>query len=1148
MSGFLGLMCALVARGTVVAGFRVESLIGEGAMGSVYLAERIDGGEHIALKLLLPELARDERFRQRFLRESQVATSLDHPHIVPTLTSGEHGGRLYLVMTYIDGADLRHLLRREGRLEPHRALDLIDQVARALDVAHAAGLVHRDVKPGNILVASTDEREHAYVCDFGLARHVSSVSSLTSERGFVGTIDYVSPEQIEGTPIDGRADVYSLGCVLYECLAGERPFDRETELSVLFAHLNEPPAPLSDFRPELPGTLDSVFDKALAKAPKDRYSTCTDLADAARAALEGKTVTGRRRSRPILAAAAVALIAVAAAAGALLETRGPSTRAHSAASMDSVRLRPHGLSLINVRTRQVVARFGLGKQGRFGTTPWDVAFYRGSAWVLVGGVQQLDRINVATRTVTRVLALPWAPGSRIAVGGGSIWLTQDGGSEVMRVDAQNGNVTGRFTVAGQGPGIAYGAGSLWLARGQSVARVDPKSGRVLRRITLADAVNWLAYADGAVWAASGGSGVVVRIDPVENRITATQRLRGWLSDLTVGGGFVWASIVPDGTIFELSEQDLSVQKTTVSGPDPERIYFGGGRLWITNSEAHTVSALDPDTGGRSELATVSAPSVVRYSGGLLWTGSAPTPLPLPPIAGQELRISTPQIFTDADPSTGRPTRQNVQLFYATCANLLDYPDSIGAEGARLRPELATAMPKLSPDGRTYTFRVRQGVRFSPPSNELVTPTTFRHTIERALSPRLQAPWGLPFASDIVGVPAYRAGKAAHISGISVRGNSLSITLQRPSGDFLNGISMFFFCPVPLSEPVVPGGLTGAIPSLGPYYVKSMTDSRTVLLRNPNYAGTRPRRSARIVYTFGTPTSRAVALTDAGQIDLLPYDFDIYSPLAPGGVLDRRYGPGSPAANRGAQRYFLEPMPVVDAVVFNANRPLFRNVRLRRAVSYALDRPALAAVVRHVPDDQLIPPAVRGFPAGRIFPLNRPNLRTARRLAGHGNRHAVLFAATCSTGTSDIGDVLRSDLAKIDIKVAIVLSDACPGRYDRTTERADLLLFAYGGNTLELDPEPFLHQVLASGVYGAALGPGLWSSPSFRKRVDRAGTLKGLPRIEAFRVLDDELMRAAPIAVFASRVYGEYVSPRVGCEVLQGRYGLLDLGALCVHKH
>ena len=1004
------------------------------------------------------------------------------------------------------------------------------------------------MKPGNILVSTANEREHAYVCDFGLARHVSSVSSLTSERGFVGTIDYVSPEQIEGAPIDGRADVYSLGCVLYECLAGERPFDRETDLSVLFAHLNEPPAPLSDFRPDLPGALDSVFDTALAKAPADRYSTCADLVAAARAALEGKAVLRRTpRRRRFVAAAAAVIAAAVVGAVAFLVLRGTSAPAHPRASRDSVSLGPNALSLIDARTRRVVARVGLGKQGQFGTTPWDVAFYRGSAWVLAGGVQRLERVDLATHKVNLVVSVPWSPGSRVAVGAGSIWLTQDGGSNVMRIDAENGKVLDRFAVSGQGGGIAYGAGSLWLARGQGVARVDPKSGRVLRRIALADAVNWVVYADGAVWAASGGSGVVVRIDPVENRITATQRLRGWLSDLAVGGGFVWASIVPDGTIFELSEQDLSVQKTSASGPDPEGISFGGGSLWITNSEAHTVSRLDPDTGARSELATGSAPSVVRYDRGLLWTGTAPAPLPLPPVGGQELRISMPQIFIDADPSTARPTRQNVQLFYSTCANLLDYPDSAGADGARLRPELAAAMPKLSPDGRTYTFRVRQGIRFSPPSNELVTAATFRHTIERALSPKLQAPFGLSFASDIVGVSAYRDGKAAHISGISASGNSLSITLRRPSGAFLERISMFYFCPVPLSEPVVPSGLTGPIPSLGPYYDSSITDNRTVLLRNPNYAGDRPRRSARIVYTFGTPTSRAVALTDAGKIDLLPYDFDLYSPLAPGGLLDRRYGPGSSAAKRGAQRYFLEPMPVVDAVVFNTNRPLFRNARLRRAVSYALDRPALAAVVRHVPDDQLIPPAVRGFPAGRIFPVNRSDLRTARRLAGHRRRQAVLYAATCSTGTSDLGDVLRADLARIGIEVSIVHSDGCPTRYDRTTERADLLTATYGGNTLELDPEPFFHEVLATGVYGSALGPGPWSNPSFRQRVDRAGALHGQPRIEAFRALDDELMRAAPIAVFASRVYGEYVSPRVGCEVLQGRYGLVDLGALCVRK-
>jgi len=210
--------------GTLLAGFRVETLIGEGAMGRVYLAWDSQRGERVALKLLSPELASDERFRARFLRESQLAASLQHAHIVKTIASGEEEGQLYLAMAYVEGSDLRELLRAEGRLQPDRTLSLLSQVAEALDSAHAAGLVHRDVKPGNILLSQEQTGEQAYLCDFGLARHVSSVSSLTGERGFVGTIDYVPPEQIEGASLDGRADLYSLGCVLYECLAGERPF------------------------------------------------------------------------------------------------------------------------------------------------------------------------------------------------------------------------------------------------------------------------------------------------------------------------------------------------------------------------------------------------------------------------------------------------------------------------------------------------------------------------------------------------------------------------------------------------------------------------------------------------------------------------------------------------------------------------------------------------------------------------------------------------------------------------------------------------------------------------------------------------------------------------------------------------------------
>ena len=269
----------------------------------------------------------------------------------------------------------------------------------------------------------------------------------------------------------------------------------------------------------------------------------------------------------------------------------------------------------------------------------------------------------------------------------------------------------------------------------------------------------------------------------------------------------------------------------------------------------------------------------------------------------------------------------------------------------------------------------------------MTASTIRYTFERALSPKLEDPPAAPFVSDLVGLAAFRAGNASHISGIAVRGDTISFTLTRPAGNFLDRISRHYFCPVPLGFPIVPDGLTGPIPSAGPYYPQSMNDNREVLLRNPNYHGDRPRNAVRIVYSYGTPTAQAISQVDAGEIDLLVGDFDRYSPLAHGSTLDRLYGP---EARYGQQRYFLEQVPFLHELVFNTNRPLFGDVRLRRAVSYSLDRPALAAVRAEAPADQIVPAGVRGFPAGAAYPISGPDLTTARHLAGKRVRHAVLY--------------------------------------------------------------------------------------------------------------------------------------------------------------
>ncbi len=284
-------MIGALAPGGTFAGYRIEALVGRGGMGVVYRATDLSLERPVALKLITPELARDARFRARFLREPRLAAALDHPNVVPIYEAGEREGQLYLAMRYVSGSDLRTTLEREGSLTPQRALPILEQIAGALDAAHRRGLVHRDVKPANMLL---DEDGHAYLTDFGVTKQVGGSSTDTGTA--VGTLDYLAPEQIRGDAVDGRTDCYALGCVLYECLAGKPPFRRETEGRTLWAHMQEEPPPL----PSLPA-FDPVMGKALAKDPDERYGTCIELIQAAREPTQGaSTVLPRERRLPSL--------------------------------------------------------------------------------------------------------------------------------------------------------------------------------------------------------------------------------------------------------------------------------------------------------------------------------------------------------------------------------------------------------------------------------------------------------------------------------------------------------------------------------------------------------------------------------------------------------------------------------------------------------------------------------------------------------------------------------------------------------------------------------------------------------------------------------------------------------------------------------
>ncbi|MFV8185175.1 serine/threonine-protein kinase [Streptomyces sp. AF1B] len=271
--------------GRQVAGYRIEREIGRGGMAVVYRARDLRLERTVALKLLAPELARNDTFRLRFTHESRAAAAIDHPHIVPVFEAGETDGILYIAMRYVEGSDLRHLLDRRGPLAPAAVLRIAAQIASALDAAHEHGLVHRDVKPGNILVArgtDSDHPEHAYLTDFGLTKKSLSLTGFTSVGQFVGTLDYVAPEQIAGRPVDGRCDVYGLACVVYECLTGRPPFRRDDDMALLWAHQYDRPPPPTELRPDLPPESDAVLTKALAKNPEDRHSSCRAFTTALR--------------------------------------------------------------------------------------------------------------------------------------------------------------------------------------------------------------------------------------------------------------------------------------------------------------------------------------------------------------------------------------------------------------------------------------------------------------------------------------------------------------------------------------------------------------------------------------------------------------------------------------------------------------------------------------------------------------------------------------------------------------------------------------------------------------------------------------------------------------------------------------------------
>jgi ABC-type transport system substrate-binding protein len=529
----------------------------------------------------------------------------------------------------------------------------------------------------------------------------------------------------------------------------------------------------------------------------------------------------------------------------------------------------------------------------------------------------------------------------------------------------------------------------------------------------------------------------------------------------------------------------------------------------------------------------------------VWVALAPAP-PRPPEAGGVARLLIRDDFASLDPALFNA----VAVGYATCANLVTYPDKPAPEGSRIVPEVAEAVPVPTAGGTTYTFRIRRGFSFSPPSNEAVTAMTFKATIERVANPRLKSPLANLFKS-IAGSPAYVTGRSREISGIVARGSTLTIRLSQPDGAFLANLAGGSACAVPRDTPADAAGIND-IPSAGPYYIASYTPrQQLVLRRNPNYHGDRPRRLTQMVYAIGVDHSRALEEIKAAKAD---YAGDGVSGEA-GPGLKSAYGPGSKAAKAGHQQYFISTALGARYLHMNVSRPLFSQVRLRRAVNYAIDRPALVAQGRRFiganpfnagePTDDYVPPSIAGATDFHLYPTNGPDVRRARRIAGHVRATAILYTPNIPPWTQE-AQIIQRDLKPLGIDVQVkefAIGDYF-GRLGRRNEPYDLAVS--GWQFISPDPGEIL------GIFdGSTIGqPGssnvsYYNDPAFNRKLKAAAKLSGSKRYRTYSRLALELERdGVPAAAIGTQTSHDFFSARIGCQVYQPVYGM-DLAALCL---
>ena len=668
------------STGSTFAGYRIDAVAGRGGMGIVYRATQIALGRTVALKLIAPGLAHQTSYRERFTRELRAVASLDHPNVIPIYHAGEEEGQLYVAMRWVEGTDLDALVARHGRLAPLRSARIVDAAAAGLDAAHASGLVHRDVKPGNILIAGEADNR-IYLSDFGLSKHSTSAGGLTAAGHWVGTPDYVSPEQIRGVDVGAPADVYSLGCVLFHTLTGEAPFPVEGDAAKLWAHMTDPPPSVRERVPSVPEAFDEVVRRAMAKNPGERYASAGELGRAALDALESGERTAlddgprtepegevdwHAAGRTQLGGGPRATDAggVAPATDAERTELGEKPPVEDGGRTEigekpvedggrtELREKPvddGGRTELGEKPVEDGGRTELGEKPLQDTGGTDAAGdtapqERGRprsrlALLAITGVAVLIALGVGalylwdggapneTGPASTSIAVGDNP-TALDFGAGAVWVANYGSGTVTRIDPSTNKASVPIEVGDSPEDVSVGEGGVWVSNAfGALTRIEPRSNEVADEpIQLGADPYALAAGGGSVWVASGLQGTVTRVDPEFNRVVGRPiRVGSTPTAVAVGGGSVWVGNSDSATVTRIDARSGDVVGDPVAvGRAPMGLAVGGGAVWVANSESNSVTRIDPRSGDviGEPIAVGRAPVAIAVAEGAVWVANS----------------------------------------------------------------------------------------------------------------------------------------------------------------------------------------------------------------------------------------------------------------------------------------------------------------------------------------------------------------------------------------------------------------------------------------------------------------------------------------------------------------------------------------------